>query len=743
MDHKITVLMPCRDQKKEFLVEAINSMLGQTSPSWNLFIIVDSDTPDTVKNIINPYQSRYFRIKMLISEEKSMAGALNTGMKYANTEFVCILLSDDLLDKKAVETLQRYIKKYPDIDFFHTARRYIDSKGRIRSKIMPSKDNFTLDYFKKYGSPMKHLLCWRREKGLAIGGMDKEVSIHGCDDYDFPWSMAEAGCRFKAIKECLYYYRIHHDFYRLTTHISIEKQTESLRRMFKKHGVAEAETESYLRAAEKTYLIRDKVLSFEKNVAYESMVSLYRTFKDQRLGEFILKGFKQRYFFPHRSYYLPKSGPEGLKLASRMCSINNPNDLWQINLYAERPVIDEFPSELFFDDNLNWHRQHLGKAGHIAYSCLAVRGNAVYGLNYVSDLVQRISRRREFKTRIENRFQGWSVMLLNSILNFARERGIRYVYSAGADMVIAHTDPSRTVKRDIFDDIYDKSILEHFNAKKDGAWWVLDVEKNKEKIVAPEKGWDPIDFGKTICVTHDIERDLGHTTAASRLIDLDTGTYSSMLNKMLEAEKEAGIRATYNVTGLLIGETRGRIEEGGHCLAFHSYDHRIDRLWLISKIWCKIGRMIQREGRDNQGRCLDQLEECRRIDYRINGYRPPRSELTWELSDKRLCYYNFEWLASSAYSLKTRVPIMRNRVVKIPILFDDFAMFRDKMSYEEWRERSLKAMKENYFVALGLHDCYVPFWLERYKEFLENIISLGQCKTLNEVANEIIFSYAE
>ena len=39
------------------------------------------------------------------------------------------------------------------------------------------------------------------------------------------------------------------------------------------------------------------------------------------------------------------------------------------------------------------------------------------------------------------------------------------------------------------------------------------------------------------------------------------------------------------------------------------------------------------------------------IDYRIKGYRPAQSRITAELTDANLAFHNFEWLASSRYSL--------------------------------------------------------------------------------------------
>jgi hypothetical protein len=94
--------------------------------------------------------------------------------------------------------------------------------------------------------------------------MDEEVCLHGCDDYDFPWMMAEAGCKFKAIEKCLYYYRVHHDFYRLTTHVPIEEKITIFKKIFKKHGVSKTETKDYINRAIRSYLIKDKLFTYEK-----------------------------------------------------------------------------------------------------------------------------------------------------------------------------------------------------------------------------------------------------------------------------------------------------------------------------------------------------------------------------------------------------------------------------------------------------------------------------------------------
>jgi hypothetical protein len=239
-------------------------------------------------------------------------------------------------------------------------------------------------------------------------------------------------------------------------------------------------------------------------------VSLYREISNEREEEFFQKGYNKRCFFPHDIFYIPKCGPDGLKLSHRMCGESDPNKLWEVVLYATGPEINEFPKELFFDDDIIWHQQQFGKAGQVATANLIVDGNRLYTMVHISDLVQRISRRREYKTKIENWFKGWPHMLLNSIMNFAVENNMEKIYTPTADLAREHTDPSRTVQRELFERVYDRVVNKHLLAEKAGKWWVIDVAKNIERIIIPEKKEEFTESEKTICLCHDIERGLGH-----------------------------------------------------------------------------------------------------------------------------------------------------------------------------------------------------------------------------------------
>lgn len=248
----VTALMPLKNHHPGFLREALDSMLAQTSPEWRLLIIVEPGDLADFRAQLAP-ELRDPRVRLLVNEGHRLAGAFNTGMRMADTRFVAILLGDDLWAPPAVQLLLEAIHAHPETDFFHTGRRVIDEEGRSVASPRLPPDSFVLEDFID-GSPVKHLLCWRREMALAFGGMDESLDNVGPDDYDFPWTMLERGAAFRALPDRLYIYRDHRSAYRLTTHLPLSVHLRALRRILAKHGVAPARIRRRLRHARRGYL---------------------------------------------------------------------------------------------------------------------------------------------------------------------------------------------------------------------------------------------------------------------------------------------------------------------------------------------------------------------------------------------------------------------------------------------------------------------------------------------------------
>ena len=244
----LTIVMPLRAYHPPFLAHALDSLRGQTSHRWRLLIVDDATAPTRILDeaLADP------RASLVPNQGRGLAAALNTGMRATDTDFVTVLFADDMWSRDAVEILTRHIQRYPNVDLFHSGRVFIDEDGTRISGVYPPRKVFDLDDFPD-GSPVKHLLCWRREKALALGGIDESLRL-GSDDYDFPWRMAESGAAFMAIDEPLYLVRDHRECERLTTHLPLSVHKRDLRRILEKHGVERDRIERQIVTAEQGYL---------------------------------------------------------------------------------------------------------------------------------------------------------------------------------------------------------------------------------------------------------------------------------------------------------------------------------------------------------------------------------------------------------------------------------------------------------------------------------------------------------
>jgi peptidoglycan/xylan/chitin deacetylase (PgdA/CDA1 family) len=465
----------------------------------------------------------------------------------------------------------------------------------------------------------------------------------------------------------------------------------------------------------------------------------FREFTSERSVEWVAAGFRARDFFPHRSFLLRKAAPDGYKIAVRSGLRPDHAQLWQVVVFARPPATDGLPLELFFDDEILWHRQHYWLPGQVATASLVVKGTRLYTAAHHSDLVQRISRRRELKTQVDARFRGWDRVLLNSILGFATEHGITEVYVPTADAARKETDQARAVQPELFDRVYDRHVRDAYLTQLRDRWWVIDVGANRRRVVLGQARTESRSPTKTIALCHDIERGLGHRQVEPAFVEIADASATTTLETMLAAEADAGISATYNVVGSMMLDVRDQIESGGHSLGFHTFDHYLER--RAERARSLLARRLRLGTAPDGQPSASQLGHCRTIDYRIKGYRPARSRLGADTVDAELAYHNFEWLASSSRSLGLDEPRLEHGIVKIPLRYDDFPLHRG-MAYEQWEARIAELALEHEFFALSLHDCYGSLWQSRYPSLLRRLGDLGVFKNLDRVAAEVILDDA-
>ena len=118
----VTVLMPVYNGEK-YLAEAIESVLNQTFADFELLIIDDCSSDNSVE-IIQSYNDN--RLKLIINEENiGQSKTLNKGIEFAKGKYIARLDQDDLSYK---ERLQIQIEKISDSEISNAAETDLPEK---------------------------------------------------------------------------------------------------------------------------------------------------------------------------------------------------------------------------------------------------------------------------------------------------------------------------------------------------------------------------------------------------------------------------------------------------------------------------------------------------------------------------------------------------------------------------------------------------------------------------------------
>jgi glycosyltransferase involved in cell wall biosynthesis len=103
---------------EKYLEESILSLHKQNYENIE-HIIIDGGSTDNSLNIIKKYESK---IDYWISEKDlGIYDAFNKGMQLANGDYIGFLNSDDIYAENSFGILTKYIKTYPNVDFFFGA----------------------------------------------------------------------------------------------------------------------------------------------------------------------------------------------------------------------------------------------------------------------------------------------------------------------------------------------------------------------------------------------------------------------------------------------------------------------------------------------------------------------------------------------------------------------------------------------------------------------------------------------
>jgi glycosyltransferase involved in cell wall biosynthesis len=174
----VSVVIPCRDQA-HFLGEAIESVLAQTYPHFEV-VVVDDGSSDNTEEVA----ARYPGVRCVRQENRGLAAARNTGIRRSHGGHLVFLDADDRLLPVALEAGLGALKAHPECAFVAGRYRYIGFDGSPLPTPQPprvERDHYPAllsDNFIK----MHATVMYQRPVFEYVKGFDSSVSP--ADDYD-------------------------------------------------------------------------------------------------------------------------------------------------------------------------------------------------------------------------------------------------------------------------------------------------------------------------------------------------------------------------------------------------------------------------------------------------------------------------------------------------------------------------------------------------------------------------------
>lgn len=132
MQADISVIIPLYN-KGQIIERTIKSVLYQTYPHFELIIVDDGSTDNSVE-VVRQFDDN--RIRLFQQPNAGPSAARNTGVRYAQTDWIVFLDGDDELLPDALKHFNELRNKYKDVDIYN-CRSYIRTGNKLKSTYHP------------------------------------------------------------------------------------------------------------------------------------------------------------------------------------------------------------------------------------------------------------------------------------------------------------------------------------------------------------------------------------------------------------------------------------------------------------------------------------------------------------------------------------------------------------------------------------------------------------------------------
>jgi len=183
----ISIVMATYNSHVGFLRAAIESVLAQDYPKWELCIADDASTQSQTRDVLSAFAAKDHRIKIVFRDTNGhISAASNSALNLTSGQFVGFLDHDDLLTPDALSAVVSALRDHADANLVYSDEDKIDEDGRRFDPYF--KPDFNYELFLAQNM-ISHFGVYRTDVIRNIGGF--RLGFEGSQDHDLALRVVE------------------------------------------------------------------------------------------------------------------------------------------------------------------------------------------------------------------------------------------------------------------------------------------------------------------------------------------------------------------------------------------------------------------------------------------------------------------------------------------------------------------------------------------------------------------------
>ena len=201
----VSVITPTYNGES-YLGKAIQSVLNQTYPNFELIIVDDGSVDDTAV-VVKQFNDA--RIKFIpLEENRGADAARNTGIHRSSGKIIAFLDQDDIFHPEKLQVHVEYMSKHPHVGFTYNSRYELEYSSDAIKEIWAPPSKMTLADIVLSHKLSPSDMVFKKDWALHIGLLDESHNFHG-GEIIFLGRLFLSGCKFGNVKRALNYRRYH------------------------------------------------------------------------------------------------------------------------------------------------------------------------------------------------------------------------------------------------------------------------------------------------------------------------------------------------------------------------------------------------------------------------------------------------------------------------------------------------------------------------------------------------------